>query len=47
MPATRRPEGRIHFAGDHTSFEPNGGSMTLALESAARTVLELGGTANT
>ncbi|KOV76493.1 MULTISPECIES: flavin monoamine oxidase family protein [unclassified Streptomyces] len=47
MPAMRRPEGRIHFAGDHTSFEPNGGSMTLALESAARTVLELGGTANT
>ncbi|MET9503637.1 NAD(P)/FAD-dependent oxidoreductase [Streptomyces sp. NPDC006622] len=44
MPAMRRPEGRLHFAGDHTSFEPNGGSMTLALESAARTVLELGST---
>ncbi|WP_019884159.1 flavin monoamine oxidase family protein [Streptomyces purpureus] len=42
MPVIRRPEGRIHFAGDHAAFEPNGGSMTFALESAARTVLELG-----
>ncbi|MEU3186081.1 NAD(P)/FAD-dependent oxidoreductase [Streptomyces sp. NPDC006923] len=42
MPVIRRPEGRIHFAGDHAGFEPNGGSMTFALESAARAVLELG-----
>lgn len=42
MPVIRRPEGRIHFAGEHTGFEPNGGSMTFALESAARAVLELG-----
>ncbi|WP_329235000.1 NAD(P)/FAD-dependent oxidoreductase [Streptomyces sp. NBC_00111] len=44
MPVIRRPEGRVHFAGDHAGFEPNGGSMTFALESAARTVLELGRT---
>ncbi|WP_030622995.1 flavin monoamine oxidase family protein [Streptomyces sclerotialus] len=41
MPAIRRPEGRIHFAGEHTAYEPNGGSMTYALESAVRAVLEL------
>ncbi|MBO0913715.1 flavin monoamine oxidase family protein [Streptomyces laculatispora] len=44
LPVIRRPEGRVHFAGDHAGFEPNGGSMTFALESAARTVLELGQT---
>lgn len=42
MPVIRRPEGRVHFAGEHAGFEPNGGSMTFALESAARTVVELG-----
>ncbi|WP_405194695.1 flavin monoamine oxidase family protein [Streptomyces anulatus] len=42
MPAVRAPEGRIHFAGEHTSFEPNGGAMTFAFESAARALLELG-----
>ncbi|MER5863504.1 FAD-dependent oxidoreductase [Kitasatospora sp. NPDC002040] len=42
MPAVRRPEGRVHFAGEHAAFEPNGGAMTLALESAVRTVVELG-----
>ncbi|MBY8885457.1 NAD(P)/FAD-dependent oxidoreductase [Streptomyces sp. PTM05] len=42
MPDIRRPEGRVHFAGEHTAFEPNGGSMTYALESAVRAVLELG-----
>jgi monoamine oxidase len=42
MPAIRRSEGRVHFAGEHTGFEPNGGSMTFALESAARTVVSLG-----
>ncbi|MEV8441660.1 NAD(P)/FAD-dependent oxidoreductase [Actinosynnema sp. NPDC051121] len=41
-PIIRRPEGRIHFAGEHAGFEPNGGSMTFALESAVRTVVELG-----
>jgi monoamine oxidase len=41
-PVIRRPEGRVHFAGEHAGFEPNGGSMTFALESAARTVVELG-----
>ncbi|MDQ2583526.1 flavin monoamine oxidase family protein [Saccharothrix yanglingensis] len=41
-PVIRRPEGRIHFAGEHAGFEPNGGSMTFALESAVRTVVELG-----
>ncbi|MEU5694074.1 NAD(P)/FAD-dependent oxidoreductase [Actinosynnema sp. NPDC020468] len=44
MPVIRRPEGRLHFAGEHAGFEPNGGSMTFALESAARTVVELGHT---
>jgi monoamine oxidase len=46
MPVIRRPEGRIHFAGDHAGFEPNGGSMTFALESAARTLVELGAAAD-
>ncbi|QFU90195.1 Flavin-dependent L-tryptophan oxidase RebO precursor [Amycolatopsis sp. YIM 10] len=41
MANTRKPEGRIHFAGEHTAFEPNGGSMNYALESAARTMVEL------
>ncbi|MFI8884195.1 flavin monoamine oxidase family protein [Streptomyces sp. NPDC053813] len=41
MPAIRKPEGRVHFAGEHAAFEPNGGSMTFALESAVRTVVEL------
>ncbi|WP_405852352.1 MULTISPECIES: FAD-dependent oxidoreductase [unclassified Streptomyces] len=26
MPAIRKPEGRVHFAGEHAAFEPNGGS---------------------
>ncbi|MET9863815.1 FAD-dependent oxidoreductase [Streptomyces smyrnaeus] len=42
MPAIRKPEGRIHFAGEHAAFEPNGGAMTFALESAVRTLVELG-----
>ncbi|WP_051187943.1 flavin monoamine oxidase family protein [Nocardia tenerifensis] len=41
MEHTRSPEGRIHFAGEHTAFEPNGGSMNYALESAIRVLLEL------
>ncbi|WP_328504547.1 FAD-dependent oxidoreductase [Streptomyces sp. NBC_00457] len=43
MEPARRPEGRIHFAGEHTSYEPNGGSMNYALESAVRVLLELSG----
>lgn len=42
MPLIRRPEGRLHFAGEHAAFEPNGGAMTFALESAARVLVELG-----
>lgn len=42
MPAIRRAEGRVHFAGEHTAFEPNGGSMNTALESAGRVLVELG-----
>ncbi|SDH33069.1 monoamine oxidase [Lentzea fradiae] len=42
LPVIRRPEGRVHFAGEHAGFEPNGGSMTFALESGVRTVVELG-----
>ncbi|MFC4494578.1 flavin monoamine oxidase family protein [Streptomyces ovatisporus] len=41
MEHARRPEGRLHFAGEHTAYEPNGGSMNYALESGLRTVLEL------
>ena len=41
MEHARRPEGRLHFAGEHTAYEPNGGSMNYALESAVRAVLEL------
>ncbi|MFJ7217922.1 flavin monoamine oxidase family protein [Amycolatopsis sp. NPDC098790] len=41
MPAIRAPENRIHFAGEHTSFEPNGGSMNYALESGVRAFVEL------
>ncbi|WP_328648698.1 FAD-dependent oxidoreductase [Amycolatopsis sp. NBC_00348] len=41
MPAIRAPEGRIHFAGEHTSYEPNGGSMSYALESGVRAFVEL------
>ncbi|MFF3544712.1 flavin monoamine oxidase family protein [Streptomyces platensis] len=41
MEHARCPEGRIHFAGEHTAYEPNGGSMNYALESAIRTVIEL------
>ncbi|WP_405162968.1 FAD-dependent oxidoreductase [Nocardia sp. NBC_01499] len=41
MANTRTAEGRIHFAGEHTAFEPNGGSMNYALESAIRVLLEL------
>ncbi|WP_194836616.1 NAD(P)/FAD-dependent oxidoreductase [Nocardia sp. XZ_19_369] len=41
MAHTRTPEGRIHFAGEHTAFEPNGGSMNYALESSIRVLLEL------
>ncbi|UUE28679.1 FAD-dependent oxidoreductase (plasmid) [Rhodococcus qingshengii] len=44
MPTIRQPEGRIHFAGEHAGYEPNGGAMTFALESAARTVLEIAST---
>ncbi|MFI5778973.1 flavin monoamine oxidase family protein [Nocardia sp. NPDC051570] len=41
MAPLRTPEGRIHFAGEHTAFEPNGGSMNYALESAARVLIEM------
>ncbi|MEV6560113.1 NAD(P)/FAD-dependent oxidoreductase [Nocardia sp. NPDC051756] len=41
MEHTRTSEGRIHFAGEHTAFEPNGGSMNYALESSIRVLLEL------
>ncbi|WP_433664246.1 flavin monoamine oxidase family protein [Nocardia sp. CA-128927] len=44
MAHTRTPEGRIHFAGEHTAFEPNGGSMNYALESSIRVLLELSST---
>ncbi|MGI5350360.1 flavin monoamine oxidase family protein [Streptomyces sp. CA-250714] len=44
MEHARRPEGRIHFAGEHTAYEPNGGSMNYALESAVRVLIELSGT---
>ncbi|MEU1669059.1 hypothetical protein ABZ547_36870 [Streptomyces sparsogenes] len=43
MEHARRPEGRIHFAGEHTSYEPNGGSMNYALEPAVRILLEPSG----
>ncbi|WP_033289326.1 flavin monoamine oxidase family protein [Amycolatopsis jejuensis] len=43
MERARRPEGLIHFAGEHTAYEPNGGSMNYALESAIRVLLELAG----
>ncbi|WP_274598870.1 hypothetical protein SALCHL_006431 [Streptomyces albus subsp. chlorinus] len=36
--------GRIHFAGEHIAYEPNGGSMSYALESAVRVLIELPGT---
>ncbi|MFG2005184.1 flavin monoamine oxidase family protein [Spirillospora sp. NPDC048911] len=38
-PATRTPEGRIHFAGDHTSLKP--AWIEGALESAVRAALEV------
>ncbi|MCM6778268.1 FAD-dependent oxidoreductase [Nocardia sp. CDC159] len=41
MAHTAAPVGRLHFAGEHTAFEPNGGSMNYALESAVRVLLEL------
>lgn len=41
MSAIRAPEGRIHFAGEHTGYEPNGGSMSYALESGVRAFVEL------
>lgn len=41
MEHARRPEGRLHFAGEHTAYEPNGGSMNYALESGIRAVVEL------
>lgn len=41
MAAIRAPEGRIHFAGEHTAFEPNGGSMNYALESSIRVLMEM------
>ncbi len=44
MPHLARPEGRIHFAGEHTAFEPNGGSMNYALESAIRVLIEMSST---
>jgi len=41
LPAMRRAEGRIHFAGEHTSVWP--GWMNGALESAERVVREVAG----
>ncbi|WBP86250.1 flavin monoamine oxidase family protein [Kitasatospora cathayae] len=38
-PATRTPEGRVHFAGEHTSLKP--AWIEGALESAVRTFLEV------
>jgi monoamine oxidase len=39
LPTLGRPEGRIHFAGDHTS--PTPGWMEGALHSAERVVKEV------
>ena len=39
MPVIARPEGRIHFAGEHASFQP--GWMEGAVESAERVVREI------
>jgi monoamine oxidase len=43
QPVIRRPEGRMHFAGEHAGSEPYGGAMTFAIESAMRAVLEISG----
>ncbi|GAA5049906.1 flavin monoamine oxidase family protein [Streptomyces similanensis] len=47
MAGIRAVEGRLHFAGEHTAFEPNGGSMNYALESAVRVLMEMASMAST